>query len=73
MYRDVLEFNIKSGIKTVYSFLKSRGASGLLEDPDIQIATKEIYDGSRGKKETQKVLSSIPDLTSRKSKKKNMC
>lgn len=56
LYREALEFNIKSGIRTVYSYLKARGASEMLEDPDIHIATKEIYDGSKGKYETQRVL-----------------
>jgi len=55
-FRDTLEFNIKSGIKTVYSFLKERGAAAMLEDPDIHIATKEIYDGSKGKYETQREI-----------------
>jgi hypothetical protein len=56
MYREALEFNIKSGIRTVYSYLKARGASEMLDDPDIHIATKEIYDGSKGKYETQREI-----------------
>jgi len=55
-FQDTLEFNIKSGIKTVYSYLKERGASEMLEDPDIHIATKEIYDGSKGRYETQREI-----------------
>jgi hypothetical protein len=50
---DALGFDIKSGIKTVYSFLKDRGALALLEDPGILLATKEIFDGSQGKYQTQ--------------------
>ena len=52
---DQLSFDIKSGIKTVYSFLKDRGALGLLEEEGITLATKEIFDGSQGKYHTQQV------------------
>lgn len=53
---DQLSFDIKSGIKTVYSFLKDRGALGLLEEEGITLATKEIFDGSQGKYHTQQVI-----------------
>lgn len=40
--RNLLEFDCRKPIKTVYNFLKERGAEALLKDPDIHYATNVI-------------------------------
>jgi len=54
--QQTLDFDIKTGIKTVYSFLKERNALALLSENEIGLATKEIFDGSAGKWETQREI-----------------
>eukprot|EP01123_Difflugia_compressa_P008847 TRINITY_DN2771_c1_g2_i1.p1 TRINITY_DN2771_c1_g2~~TRINITY_DN2771_c1_g2_i1.p1 ORF type:complete len:520 (+),score=113.15 TRINITY_DN2771_c1_g2_i1:203-1762(+) len=44
--KDQLGFNVKTGIRTVYAFLKARNCLQLLDDPDIMIATEEILPSS---------------------------
>eukprot|EP01126_Amoeba_proteus_P012493 TRINITY_DN1514_c0_g2_i3.p1 TRINITY_DN1514_c0_g2~~TRINITY_DN1514_c0_g2_i3.p1 ORF type:complete len:332 (+),score=70.31 TRINITY_DN1514_c0_g2_i3:138-1133(+) len=54
--REQLGFDIKCGIKTVYQFLKERGALGILEDSNIQTATKEIIGGDRSRYQVQEEI-----------------
>jgi len=52
---DQLGFDVKTPLKTVYSFLKERDCLKLLEDEDTLIATQEIlHDGLRSRWEIQK-------------------
>uniref|UniRef100_A0A6B2L2U4 Non-canonical E2 ubiquitin-conjugating enzyme C-terminal domain-containing protein n=1 Tax=Arcella intermedia TaxID=1963864 RepID=A0A6B2L2U4_9EUKA len=55
--KDQLGFSVKMGIKTVYGFLKAKGALKLLEEPDIEIATREILqDPSKSRYDLQKEI-----------------
>ncbi|KAI6146096.1 hypothetical protein BKA82DRAFT_6677 [Pisolithus tinctorius] len=52
--KDMLNFTCVKPIKTVYSVLEERGATGLLRDDLITLATMEIYSDGRTRREVQK-------------------
>lgn len=43
----ILSLNIKRGVKSVYEFLKERGGLDVLNDPNVEIATKEVLANGR--------------------------
>lgn len=43
----ILNLNIKRGVKSVYEFLEERGGLGVLSDPSVEIATREVLANGR--------------------------
>ena len=43
----ILNLNVKRGVKSVYEFLEERGGLGVLGDPAVEIATREVLANGR--------------------------
>lgn len=43
----ILNFNVKRGVESVYEFLKERGGLAVLNDPNVEIATREVLANGR--------------------------
>ncbi|CAM9968891.1 unnamed protein product, partial [Hapterophycus canaliculatus] len=50
----ILNVNIKRGIKTVYGFLEAKGGLAVLNDPQVEIATREILANGRPRQQITK-------------------